>query len=176
MKPTVELQPGEQVVLVCRRHWVVIYPLLALYALVGIVPLVLAVWLTGDVESDLSRQLAIGAAVLWALAVAVRAYFAWYRHQHDTWMITNQRIVDSLRRHWFHHQVSSADLIDIQDVSVERSGVLETMLDFGNLRVQTASEMNNFLLARIPSPSTVLTTLDRVRDEARRNERRTTTV
>lgn len=162
----VELQPGEEVVHLSRRHWVVLYPLLVLDALLGVVPLVLGIWVAGKADGTLGLVV-LGLAVVWAVAMAVRGYFRWYRYHHDVWLVTNQRLVDSIRRHWFHRRVASADLVDIEDVSMERDGIPQTMLDFGNLRVQTAGEQENFVLANIHHPADVLTTIDRVRDAAR---------
>lgn len=163
----VELQPGETEVHLSRRHWVVLYPWLALDTVLGVVPLVLAVWLSGKVDSGRGSLAIIGVAVIWALAMVVRGYFRWFRYHHDVWLVTNQRLIDSLRRHWFHRRLASADLVDIEDVSMERHGVIQTMLDFGNLRVQTAGEQENFVLSNIHHPAEVLTTIDRARDEAR---------
>lgn len=164
------LQPTELLVVTLRRHWLHLYPRLGLLILVALAP-GLVLWLTTAMMPE--RQWAghpvlVGVAVLWALLWLVRAYFLWYRYQHDIWVVTNQRIVDSLKRHWFHHEMSSADLIDIQDVSVAREGLLRTMFDFGDVRVQTAAQQAHFVLSAIPHPGQVLTTIDAERDRARR--------
>jgi uncharacterized membrane protein YdbT with pleckstrin-like domain len=169
----IDLQPNEAEVHLSRRHWVVLYPLLVLDALLGVVPLVLAIWVATKVDSNRAQLAILGIAVVWVLAIALRAYFRWYRYHHDVWLITNQRLIDSLRRHWFHRKLASADLVDIEDVSMERHGVLQTLLDFGNLRVQTAGEQENFMLRNIHHPADVLTTLDLARDEARHEVGRT---
>jgi len=163
----VELQPGEEVLHLSRRHWIVLYPFLALDALVGLLPLGLAIWAASKIEGT-AGSIVLVAGVAWVAAIGVRAYFRWYRYRHDVWLVTNQRLIDSFKRHWFHHEVASADLVDIEDVAMERSGVLQTMLDFGNLQVQTAGERENFVLGNIHQPSRLLTIIDRARDEARR--------
>lgn len=168
MAHIVELQPGEEQVLLCRRHWIALYPQLLLDLLVAAVPIGLLLWATTRTEDTRPQQIAMAASAVWLIVMAFRAYFHWYRWRNDAWLITNQRIVDSVRRHWFHRAVSSADLVDIQDVSMSRSGVLQTTLDFGDLNVQTASELQRFVLAKIPDPAAVLTILDRTRDETRR--------
>lgn len=165
-----ELQPTEHLVALLRRHWLFLYPRLILLVLVAVAP-GLAFWALGSMRAGLegtALNLVIGVLLLWAVAWLIRAYFLWYRYQHDIWVVTNQRIIDSLKRHWFHHEMSSADLIDIQDVSVAREGVLRTAFDFGDVRVQTAAQQANFVLAAIPHPGQVLTLIDAGRDRARR--------
>jgi hypothetical protein len=98
----------------------------------------------------------------------VRAYFIWYRYQNDIWVITNQRVVDSTRFHWFKRRLASADLVDVEDMNVVREGVLPTLFNFGDVRCQTAGEVPNFVVAGIPEPDKVLTAVDAARDVARR--------
>ncbi len=168
MATIVELQPSERQVLLCRRHWIALYPQLLLDLLIAGVPVALLMWWASQAEGTRPQQIATAASVVWVIVIGVRAYFHWYRWRNDVWLVTNQRLVDSVRRHWFHREVSSADLVDIQDVAMLRSGFLQTALDFGDLNVQTASELQRFVLAKIPDPAAVLTILDRTRDEARR--------
>src|SRR5690606_33112858 len=107
-------------------------------------------------------------AAMWAMFWAFRLYFTWYRYQNDMWIITNQRVVDSSRQHWFHHRMASTDLIDVEDIAIQREGVLATMFNFGSVQLQTAGVQANFVLSGIPKPSGVLGTIDGARDAARR--------
>lgn len=169
----IELQSDEGVLLLARRHWLQVYPKLLAIALVAIVPVGLLVWIvsaTADFEGA-ARTITLIVSGLWIVFWLVRGYFVWYRYQNDVWVITNQRLIDSLRRHWFHRQLASTDLVDIEDVSVHRAGLLRTMFNFGDLRCQTAGEQANFVLSGIPDPAHVLTVLDAARDRARRELR-----
>lgn len=171
MKVPFELQATESVALVLRRHWVHLYPRLTLAVLAAVVP-PLALWWAANAAGDPSgavRLVLLAVCVAWLVAWLVRAYLLWYRYENDVWILTDQRLVDSLKRHWFHHRMSSVDLIDIEDVSVIREGLLRTMFDFGDVQVQTAAQQANFILSAIPKPGVVLTTVDAARDTARRS-------
>ncbi|MQA01066.1 MAG: hypothetical protein GEU80_17410 [Dehalococcoidia bacterium] len=167
-----DLQPGEEVLLMRRRHWLHLYPRLALIALVAMsLPVIL--FLVGrevDAGGLLRTAMIVGGA-LWAVVWLVRLYFTWFRYQHDVWVLTDQRLVDSLKRHWFSHSLASTDLIDIEDVSVLREGPLRTIFDYGDVRCQTAAQEANFVLSAVPAPRTVLTRLDAARDQARQRLR-----
>ena len=171
MDTPVELQANERVVLLARRHWVRLYPRLFTLTLLLVVPLA-GLWLLVTRAVDDLHGLGLGAllvvSLLWAGYWGVLIYLTWFRYQHDVWLITNQRLVDAYRRHWFHSQIASADLVDIEDVSAHREGLLETVLDFGDVRVQTAGEQLNFVLADIPHTAHAMQVLDATRDEARR--------
>jgi len=166
----VELQFGESVITLCRRHVVFLVTNLvrdALFGLVPIVVLLILVGMTAGLGSTLGT-IAIVLSVVWALFWAVRGYLTWYRHQNDVWVITNQRLIDSIRHHWFHRHISSADLIHVEDMSVVRQGLLPTMFKFGDVQCQTAGATQNFVLSGIPEPERVLSIIDAARDASRR--------
>jgi hypothetical protein len=170
MKLPFELQASETILVLCRRHWVYLYPKLAVLALAGLVPAIVVTVIAsaGPGLGSTVGRIVLLADVLWLAFWAVRFYFTLYRYNNDLWVVTNQRIIDSLRRHWFHHQMASADLIDVEDISVRKEGLLPTAFNYGDVRCQTAGEQPNFILANIPDPSGVLGTIDAARDAARR--------
>lgn len=165
-----QLQGDEQVITLVRRHPLYIYPKLLGLAFVGVAPIALAWWgisAAGE-QADPLRPFLLPAAVVWAAIWLVIGYFTWYRHQNDIWVLTNQRLIDSFKRHWFHHDMSSADLVNVEDMSIQREGLLETMFNYGDVRCETAGTAGSFVLAAIPDPSGMLARLDAARDEARR--------
>lgn len=164
------LQADEHVLLFARRHWLFFYGQLVVIVLAGLVATVGVVFLvlaTIGFDGLMGRGVAL-ALIAWAVFWGVRAYFHWYRYRNDTWTVTNQRIVDSIRRHWFHHQMASADLVDVEDIRVVREGLLNTVFNFGDVRCQTAGEVPNFVLDGIPNPAGVMAVVDTARDAARR--------
>ncbi len=169
MKLPFELQSDEQVLVRLRRHPVHLIWHLAGLVLAGVLPIA-AVLVAAGLTFGLGRTaglIVIGLAVVWGVYWAIRGYFTWYRYENDIWVVTDQRLIDSLKNHWFHHRMASADLVDVEDIAVVREGFLQTIFKFGDLRCQTAGEQPNFVLAGIPDPVGVLGTIDRARDEAR---------
>ncbi|HEY5476974.1 MAG TPA: PH domain-containing protein [Tepidiformaceae bacterium] len=170
MKLPFQLQTGEKVLVFTRRHWVSIVPRLVADVLALIVPIVLVTWL-GSATTGLggtAGKVVAGLSLVWAAGLIVRGYFDWYRFHNDIWVVTNQRVIDSVKRNWFNHTMSSADLIDIQDISIQRSGFLATVLKFGDVRCQTAGEQPHFIFAGISNPGKMLELVDSTRDEARK--------
>jgi hypothetical protein len=170
MNLPVVMQDGEQLILLVRRHWMFLYPRLVGMIVVALVP----VGAVGGLISafapidPLTQQIAILVGIIWIVCWAVFAYFAWYQYQHDVWVLTNQRLIDSKRLHWFHHDLSSADLVNLQDISVYKNGVLHTLFNYGDVRCETAGSSSVFTLGEIPNPASVLSTIDAARDSARR--------
>jgi predicted membrane protein len=173
LKLPFQLQEDESVLLFARRHWIFFYSQMALIVLAGVVAtvgIVIVVLSTFGFDGFAGKAVGV-ALILWALYWGIRAYFHWYRYQNDIWAVTNQRLVDSIKNNWFHHQMASADLVDVEDIRVVKQGVLNTFLNFGDVRCQTAGEVPNFVLDGIPDPAKTLAVVDAARDAARRSLR-----
>lgn len=155
-----DLQQGESVLTRVRRHGLFLYPvLIGVAAAVIILSLLLVLIL---------NVIGIVIALPIVLVGLGYCYLRWYQHTYDEWIVTNQRIVDSVKKNWFHHQMSSADLINVQDMSVEKNGILPTVFNYGNLRCQTAGSQSHFVLQQIPDPNRILDLIDQARDTARK--------
>ena len=165
------LQDGEIVIQFQRRHWWFLWPRTILLALIAVVPIVLAYLLLDaiGVQDDLGIFFWI-VALLWAGWWTVRALFNWYRYANDIWVVTNQRIVDSFKPHPFSHRLSTADLVNVQDISVEKIGITATILRFGDVVCETAgggASGGVFRIIGIPDPATIQLLIDKERDRER---------
>jgi len=163
------LQGAEQVILLCRRHWWFLWPKTVILTLVAAVPVILAIWLLSaiDVFDDLGIFFWI-VAVVWLAYWSVRLFLNWYRYHNDIWVVTNQRLIDSYKAHPFSLRVATADLVNVQDMSVVKSGIVPTLLNFGNVVCETAGAgTTTFLIAGVPRPESVQLLIDRERDRER---------
>lgn len=169
MKLPVELQAGESVVARYRRHPVFMISKLIGVAALGLVPFALLLWLAGSVFGfgEIGGLIVLGIAVAWLAFWAFRAYMIWYRFEHDEWVVTNQRLIDAFSANWFNRSVSSTDLINVQDMSIRKSGVLASVFNFGDLECETAGSNQKFVLSGIPKPADALALMDARRDAAR---------
>jgi hypothetical protein len=135
----VELQSDERLITRRRRHILFIACQMLKVVLAAAVPsvaLLVVVEAVSGLDGNNGTVAGIVAAALEVIWL-VLGYFTWYRYNRDAWVITNQRLIDSVKRHWFHHQISSADLIQIEDMSVNRSGILQAVFNCGVLCCQT---------------------------------------
>jgi len=162
----VRLQQDEQVLQRLRRHPIfLIQQLVGVWGLAGV--LIVAVNLLNFAVS------AWGLTLLRSLAVVVAGFFAtyylWYGYSHTEWIVTNQRLLDYNKRHWFHEQMTTADLVNVEDISVEQRGVLATLANYGNVLCQTAGSQPNLVMDGLADPKHVLSLVDAARDQARRD-------
>jgi len=161
----VPIQPGERVLLLRRRHWVYLWPTILLNVVIALIPTLAFIWLLDAIGLEGSVETIIIAIYL--LFFLVRLVFIWYRYHHDYWVVTNQRVIDVMRKNPLNMQVSTADLVNIQDMTISRNGLLKTMLDYGDVICQTAGTYADFTIAGVKDPSAVQALVDRERDRER---------
>ncbi len=156
---TEELQPGEQVVLFLRPVWYILLGDLIGAALLYLVPAVLCFIFWGTLSSWFAMPLVgpwlvllVGAyaAIIWLFLF--RAFTDYYL---NTWLVTSFRIIDADQLGIFKRRVSELHLANVQDVTTEVKGVFQTMLNFGDVLVQTASEEDLFRFENAPRPDHV---------------------
>ncbi|MDP2665157.1 MAG: PH domain-containing protein, partial [bacterium] len=155
-----ELEPGEHVVKETRRHWFLFLGELLPFAILIVLPFALPKLLVlapplAKYATFLDYHEPLMRAVLgvWLLIWWTSAWGAFTRYFLNAWVLTNQRIVEIKQRRYFSHEVSSLFLTRIQDVTTNVTGVLPSLLDLGDIKVQTAAEDVEFVMHGIPHPA-----------------------
>lgn len=154
-----ELEPGEEVVRSARKHWFLFLAELLPYAIIAVIPfaipkvLLLVQPLSPYVGFfNYSAPLARAALGIWLLITWTSAWGTFTRYFLNTWILTNLRIVDIKQRRFFSREVSSLFLTRVQDVTTDVVGFLPSLLNIGNIKVQTAGEDVEFVMHGIPHP------------------------
>jgi uncharacterized membrane protein YdbT with pleckstrin-like domain len=89
------------------------------------------------------------------LAVWLYSFMIWIDYYFDIWVITSERIINVEQKGLFSREVSELRYSKIQDVTMEVNGFLPTVLNYGDIRVQTAGEEEEFLFRTISDPYTI---------------------
>jgi len=142
---------GEKVILTLRAHpftqigWVVngIILILLLY----LISLILPAFIT-------TRQIII------IDIFAIVFIFSYFNFNFINWfynigIITNKRVVDIDLYYIIYKEITTADLRKIEDVTIKTGGYLESLLNFGNIFIQTAGAYPNIEFLNVPQPEKV---------------------
>lgn len=70
----------------------------------------------------------------------------------DVWIITDKRVVDIIQSGLFKREVSECRLDRIQDVTTRVEGLSPTIFDFGDVHIQTAGAIKEFVFRQVPDP------------------------
>jgi uncharacterized membrane protein YdbT with pleckstrin-like domain len=146
---------GEKVVLLLRRHPIVILLKLAVFAVMLLIPLIIGSYFTPWLYREGLLSLAVFLFSLWCLLIWSAAFYALTMYALDVWIVTDRRVLDSKQHGFFSRTTSELHLSRIQDVSVQTTGVIQTLFKFGDLHIQTAGAEEHFKFLQIPHPERV---------------------
>lgn len=139
---------GEEVLFVWRRN----YATMLRDGLI-VVALSLAVIYSFSIAgASLFSSLLLG---LWLIIVPITIGLAWYKWWNDLYILTNQRLVDVDQKKLFYRAVAEAPISNIQDVSFEMRGIVQTFLNYGTVIVQTASVSTRIDMVGMTDPQAV---------------------
>jgi uncharacterized membrane protein YdbT with pleckstrin-like domain len=79
-------------------------------------------------------------------------FLVWFDYYLDIWIITTHRIVNVDQKGLFARSVSELEYKRIQDVSTDIKGFFPTILNYGNVIVQTAAEQSHFVFRSVGNP------------------------
>lgn len=106
--------------------------------------------------------------ILIALSTIVWRYQVW---KGDIYTLTATQMHDIYRTPWgiFGEEHRTGELIRIQNISFQKPGILAWILNFGNVRIQTAGA-EDFTFSRVPRPEEVQREIHRRQEQVRRRE------
>ena len=156
------LQEGEHIEIKARKHWYSLFRNSVGLLILLLLPFVFWSLFSEQIEFTLDKlSIAVNPLFLeflitmWFLFIWVRFFVAWTHYFLDVWIVTDRRIIDIDQKSLFVREVSTLRIEKIQDVTMEIKGIVATVLDFGDITVQTAAEKREFLMKDIARPGHV---------------------
>lgn len=150
---------GEKPVLFLRRHWVEIFSIFSYLVLLLAIPTIIIFAMTyidtnPFTDPLLAPFILIGTAIylIFVLIIFLTQFTDYYL---DTWIVTTERIINIEQHGLFSRLVSELHLRDIQDVTSETKGFMETFLTYGDVYIQSAAEKQRFNFKNIDNPDSV---------------------
>lgn len=152
-------EKNEYIVFFLRRHWLVLIPLILGGIIVLLLPVAGYVILKMRMPDVLTNEAQYALAVmegsiffLFAWLFIFQNFIDWYL---DVWIVTNQRIINIEQHGLFGRTMSELRLYNVQDVTSATIGFLQSMLNYGNVTIQTASEKRQFEFEEIAHPDRI---------------------
>lgn len=149
--------PGERILLLLRSHPVTLFPWIALAVLIFIVPFIAsksAPYL-GFNPALIPQNFLIILLIINYLAVLViifEKYLEWY---FNATIITDEKVIDIDFEHLLYKAVDLAPLSKIEETDSVTAGIVGTIFNYGNVKVQTAGATVAIEMKNIPRPALV---------------------
>lgn len=151
-----KVDPDEKLLAVIRKHP---FGIIKLYFEAGVglaaVVLLIVYLLPSMIDREANPEvynllglLAVSIMVIMALILIVATFI----YRQSKIVLTDKTITQTLQLSLFSKKTSQLAVSSIEDVTAKKSGVFATILDFGNLLVETAGEQENFHFEYCPIP------------------------
>jgi len=147
----------EEIVLMLRQHPITTVKWIVVTLLLIVAPILLNKIGMFSLLPNGFQLIITMAWYLFTSAYAIEGFLNWY---FNVFFITTDSIIDVDFFNLIDKRVSQADLEMIQDISYSTNGVLGTLLNYGNVQIQTAAEITEFRFESVPNPEKVAKMLE----------------
>lgn len=166
---------GEKIKLIVRRHKIILLSNFLVLFIMSLLPIIFYIFAVPMVFSAFFYypydRMYIFFSLIYYGFIWIIAFTIWVDYYLDVWIVTDMRLIDMEQVGFFSRKVSELDLKRIQDITSEVKGMMESMLGFGNVYIQTASEETKFKLRSIPHPVTIRKAIIDLYEAAREKDR-----
>ncbi len=152
----------EKVILILRRHPITNLRWVIIAVLMSLAPFLLRYFPIMDFLPSNFRFISLVGWYMLVFAYAFESFLSWFFAVN---IVTDERIIDIDFYNLIYKEVSDTNLDKIQDVTYKVGGVLGTLLNYGNVLIQTAGEVPRFEFNLVPRPEKVAEILQKLREE-----------
>lgn len=167
--PNLNLSEGEYIITAVKRHpigllqiWFVVAAILVTFGgLFG------ALFMGGVTDSlsmlgDSSQITGLGASILvlfFALIIG-GGFIATYIYNANRFYLTNESVIQEIQTGLFAKHEQTVSLINIEDASYRQTGIIQTMFNYGTIRLSTEGDETTYRFTYVSNPKKHIATLN----------------
>lgn len=171
MEQDIILEENEVMIERIRKHWFVYVEDALLHLFASVVFIVAAIYLSTQQKLLFlnGEIIASGELILvfFVLLFWTSFFYFWTKNYFDVWYATDQHIIAINQKQMFEREEAYMELGKIQDVTVEKNGILATYFGFGQLKVQTAGSDQVFVISDVSNVDRTAKIIMDLRDKAK---------
>ena len=171
-----DLRQDERNIKVIHRSWFYLFQqffLLILIVSVFIFGIFFVPTFFPDLIGKIDKSIVLFAQNFFLLAIWLYGFMLWIDYFFDIWIITSERIINIEQKGMFARKASELRFQKIQDITTEVSGFMPTIFNYGDVRIQTAGENEEFIFRTIPDPyniKNIIMSLQKQTEESSKQE------
>lgn len=155
--PHLNLSQGEYVISAVQRHPI---GLLSIWIVVGLAVLMVAaipalLIFSGVTPFDITEKLVMNGTVVLLLVIALLllgGVVATVVYQANRFYLTNESVIQHIQTSLFSRKDQTISLGNIEDASYRQQGILQTLLNYGSIRLSTEGEETTYRFAFVANP------------------------
>jgi hypothetical protein len=156
--PTLNLSAGEYVISAVRRHPIgLVIPLGVGTLLIGITLGILLNYAGFAEKLALSGPAAEVSSVaipmlLFCGIIAFGMFVSWYVYVSSKFFLTNESVIQEIQRSLFSRLEQTVSLSNIEDASFTQEGILQQILNYGDIRLSTEGDETTYRFTYVANP------------------------
>lgn len=158
--PRLNLSTGEYVISAVRRHSIGLVIPVALTSVPFVAVLVTTIsypFMADSLQQSSSVAmpqtgdvLLVGTLAL--LLIAIFGYFAVWIYMSNRFFLTNESVIQEMQRGLFTKREQTVSLENIEDASYHQAGLIQTMFDYGSIRLSTEGDETTYRFRYVARP------------------------
>lgn len=153
--PFLNLSEGEYVILDIKRHPMgMIIPIaltgLSLFAILAFAAIYPSLVNSGIPMIDASTM--FGIILLVALVVVLGGAIALWVYVQNQFFMTNESVIQEIQESLVSRHEQTVSLGSIEDASFRKSGIMQTLFDYGTIRLSTEGEETTYIFHYVVNP------------------------
>ncbi len=159
--PHLNISDGEFVILDVRRHPVGMLMPLGAAGVVLIAFLVGMIAYPGDAETIglPSFSLAMFIMILVMALVLAGTFIAIWVYLQNRFILTNESVIQEIQTSLFAKREQMVSLGSIEDASYRQAGILQTLLNYGTMRLSTEGDETTYMFSYVANPREQVSTV-----------------
>ncbi len=161
------IKEGENIISVYRRHVFVflleLFPLV-FFAIVTVAIAFFVVFMFFSMFFEITI-LALFVMTLFLHLLWIAIFITLVDYYLDVWILTDERVISIEQKSLFSRVTYEFELSRIQEIEVDVKGVLPTLIDYGDVRVRTASENPDFIFKQVRNPNKIKGAIMRAKEK-----------
>lgn len=152
------LEPGEHLVKTVYRHpigIVGIYAEMTTGIVVMLVLLVLGLAGTFGPLNTSTKALAVLGTIIVSIFLAGILLLSAHVYRKSRLLIADKSLVSTVQRALFSRKIARLSMANVEDVTCDQKGILQSLFNYGTLTIQTAGQEDNFIFPYCPKPNEV---------------------
>lgn len=153
------IEPGETILFVARRHWIILLRETIGTVVAGFLPLFLVGLMNlAPANFAVEQQFLHVLAGVWVLVSWMALAMFWTAYYLDVWVITDKHIYSVDQLSLFSRNIRTVSLDRIEEINIRIPGFLASAFGYGTLEVHTATpNENDAVFEGMPEPERVRT-------------------
>lgn len=160
----------EEVILFLRQHLIFLVPWFVVGFFLLIAPTIVFPFVLHILPEEviIPTPYIIVLTLFWYVASFGLIFAHLLRWFFNIFILSDRRVIDIDFVNLLYKEFSEGEISRIQDISYQTKGLLATFFDYGDVFVQTAGEIPNFVFERVPHPREVVNILSGLLKQSKR--------